>query len=220
LSWNCGVEGPTDDPEIEALRSRQMKNFLTTLMMSAGTPMLLMGDEMRRSQGGNNNAFCGEGDDSCLDWRLLERHAGLHRFLSCLTALRLRPEIVDESQRLSLNQLLQWANIEWHGVALNRPDWSDGSHSLAFTARTPHWHFAIHGMFNAYWEPLTFELPCGAEEPYRWQRCIDTALPSPYDICMLEDAPLVSDSYGVRPRSCVVLVSRLPGAGTGAGNGR
>jgi glycogen operon protein len=70
-------------------------------------------------------------------------------------------------------------------------------------------------MFNAYWEPLTFELPNGADEVYRWQRCVDTALPSPDDICMLEEAPPVSDSYRVGPRSCVVLVSRLPAAGTG-----
>jgi pullulanase/glycogen debranching enzyme len=219
-SWNCGVEGPTDDPEVEALRDRQMKNFLTVLMLAAGTPMLLMGDEIRRSQGGNNNAYCVDDEANWLDWRLLERHAGLHRFVKHLTALRLRPEIVDESKRLSLNQLLQWAHIEWHGVALGRPDWSDGSHSLAFTARTPYWQFAVHGMFNAYWEPLTFELPSGLDEPYRWQRCVDTALPSPVDICMLEEAPPVSESYRVQPRSCVVLVSLLPGAGTSAGNGR
>ena len=219
-SWNCGVEGPTDDPDVDALRDRQMKNFLTVLMLAAGTPMLLMGDEMRRSQGGNNNAYCMDDEANWLDWRLLERHAGLHRFVKHLTALRLRPEIVDESKRLSLNQLLQWAHIEWHGVALGRPDWSDGSHSLAFTARTPYWQFAVHGMFNAYWEPLTFELPPGPDEPHRWQRCVDTALPSPDDICMLEDAPPVSDSYRVQPRSCVMLVSLLPGADTGAGNGR
>jgi glycogen operon protein len=220
VSWNCGVEGPTDDPEVEALRNRQVKNFLTVLMMAAGTPMLLMGDEIRRSQGGNNNAYCADDEANWLDWRLLERHAGLHHFVKRLTALRLRPEIVDESKRLSLNQLLQWATIEWHGAALGRPDWSDSSHSLAFTARTPYWQFAVHGMFNAYWEPLTFELPPGPDEPYRWQRCVDTALPSPDDICMLEEAPPVSDSYRVQPRSCVVLVSLLPGAGTGAGKER
>jgi isoamylase len=219
-SWNCGVEGPTDDPEVEALRDRQVKNFLTVLMMAAGTPMLLMGDEMRRSQGGNNNAYCLDDEANWLDWRLRARHGGLHHFVKRLTALRLRPEIVDESKRLSLNELLQWAHIEWHGVALGRPDWSDCSHSLAFTARTPYWRFAVHGMFNAYWEPLTFELPSGPDEPYRWQRCVDTALPSPDDICMLEEAPPVSESYRVQPRSCVVLVSLLPGAGTGAGNGR
>jgi isoamylase len=218
-SWNCGVEGPTDDPEVEALRDRQMKNFLTVLMLAAGTPMVLMGDETRRSQGGNNNAYCLDDEANWFDWRLLERHPGLHHFVKRLTALRLRPEIVDESKRLSLNQLLQWAHIEWHGVALGRPDWSDGSHSLAFTARTPYWQFAVHGMFNAYWEPLRFELPPGPDEPYRWQRLVDTALPSPDDICMLEDAPPVSESYRVQPRSCVVLVSLLPGAGTGAGNG-
>jgi glycogen operon protein len=219
-SWNCGVEGPTDDPEVEALRDRQVKNFLTVMMLAAGTPMLLMGDEMRRTQRGNNNAFCVDDETTWLDWRLLERHAGLHRFVTRLTALRLRPEILDDSRRLSLNQLLQWATIEWHGVTLGRPDWSDRSHSLAFTARTPYWQFAVHGMFNAYWEPLTFELPPGRDERYRWQRCVDTALPSPDDIFMLEDAPAVSDSYRVTPRSCVVLVSRLPAAGARAENGR
>jgi isoamylase len=213
-SWNCGVEGPTDDPEIDALRHRQVKNFLTVLMMAAGTPMLLMGDEMRRTQGGNNNGYSLNDERSWLDWRSLDRHADLHRFVQRLLGLRLRPEIVDASTRQTLNQLLQWARIDWHGVALGRPDWSDRSHALAFTARTPYWQFAVHGMFNAYWEPLTFELPGGADELYRWQRCVDTALPSPDDICMLEEAPPVSDSYCVGPRSCVVLVSRLPAAGT------
>ena len=219
VSWNCGVEGPTDDPEVEALRDRQVKNFLTVLMLAMGTPMLLMGDEMRRSQGGNNNAYSVDDEASWLDWRLLARHAGLQRFVKGLTALRLRPENVDESKRLSLNQLLQWADIEWHGAALGRPDWSDYSHSLAFTARTPHWQFALHGMFNAYWEPLTFALPPGLDEPYRWQRCVDTALSSPDDICMPEEAPAVSDSYRVQPRSCVVLVSLLRGTQRAAGHG-
>jgi isoamylase len=209
LSWNCGVEGPTDDPRVDALRSRQVKNFLTVLMLSAGTPMLLMGDEMRRSQGGNNNAYCVDDDGSWLDWRLLDRHADLRRFVSQLAAFRIRPEVVDESTRYTLNQLLQWARIDWHGVAPGQPDWSDHSHSLAFTARTPHWRFAVHGIFNAHWEPLTFELPRGADEPYRWQRLVNTALPSPDDVCTLDEAPPVAGCYPVQARSCVVLVSRL-----------
>jgi isoamylase len=214
LSWNCGVEGPTDDPEVEALRNRQVKNFLTVLMMAAGTPMLFMGDEVRRSQAGNNNAYCLDGEASWLDWRLLERHPDLHRFVTGLAAFRQRPDLVSEDTPLTLNQLLQQTRVEWHGVCLDRPDWSDGSHSLAFTARMAPWRFVLHVMFNAYWEPLTFELPAGDDAPYRWQRCVDTALASPDDFRMFEEAPAVADStYCVQPRSCVVLASQLaPGA--------
>jgi isoamylase len=109
----------------------------------------------------------------------------------------------------TLNQLLQSARIEWHGVQLGRPDWSDHSHSLAYTLGAPHWRFVLHAMFNACGEPLTFELPSG--EPYRWQRCVDTALPSPDDYRPLDEAPLVTEgTYCVASRSCVVLVSPLP----------
>jgi glycogen operon protein len=213
LSWNCGVEGPTDDPHVEALRSRQVKNFLTVLLMSAGTPMLLMGDEVRRSQGGNNNAYSLDGEGSWLDWRLRERHAGLQRFVKGLAAFRLGRDIVGEP--VTLNRLLQLARIAWHGVELGRPDWSDHSHSLAYTLGAPHWRFVLHAMFNAWSEPLTFELPTG--EPYRWQRCVDTALPSPDDYRPLPEAPLVTEAaYRVAPRSCVVLVSPFPGGVAGA----
>ena len=81
LSWNCGVEGPTDDPAIEALRNRQVKNFFALELLSAGTPMLLMGDEVRRTQRGNNNAYCQDSEISWFDWSLLERHADIHRFV-------------------------------------------------------------------------------------------------------------------------------------------
>jgi glycogen operon protein len=213
LSWNCGVEGPTCDPDVEALRSRQVRNFLTVLLLAAGTPMLLMGDEVRRSQGGNNNGYCLDDEASWLDWRLRDRHAGLHRFVKGLAAFRLGREIAGEP--FTLNQLLQWARIEWHGVALGRPDWSDQSHSLAFTLGTPRWPFVLHVMFNAYWEPLTFELPEG--EPYRWQRVVDTALPSPDDFSPLDEAPrLAGGSYLLQPRSCAVLAAQLEPGATGA----
>ena len=208
ISWNCGVEGPTDDPEIEALRSRQVKNFLTVLMIAAGTPMLLMGDEVRRSQRGNNNGYCLDSDLNWLDWRLVDRHAGLRRFVQRLAAFRLRRDVVDDNARLTLNQVLQWARIDWHGVTLGRPDWSHESHSLAFTAHTPNWSFTLHAMFNAYWEPLAFELPKDRIAPYRWQRCVDTALASPDDVCLPDGGPPIADgSYVVQPHSCAVLMS-------------
>ena len=161
LSWNCGAEGPTDDPIIEALRNRQVKNFFTLEMLAAGTPMLLMGDEVRRTQHGNDNAYCQDGDISWFDWSLLERHAGIHRFVKALNTFRQRRDVVAEEGKLSLNQLLSRAKIEWHGVALHNPDWSEHSHSLAFTLRSLGANFLFHVMLNAYWEPLTFELPPG-----------------------------------------------------------
>jgi glycogen operon protein len=222
LSWNCGVEGPTDDAAIEELRNRQVKNFFTLELLAAGTPMLLMGDEVRRTQRGNNNAYCQDGDISWFDWSLLERHADIHRFVKLLNVFRQRRDVVAEEGRLSLNQLLQRAKIEWHGVALNRPDWSEHSHSVAFTLRSLGARFLLHGMLNAYWEPLAFELPpVPAESQQRWRRCIDTALASPDDFCPWETAPFVEQaSYVVQPRSLVVLVLPLQAAAQGVSQAR
>jgi glycogen operon protein len=215
-SWNCGVEGPTEDPGVEALRRRQVKNFLTVQLMAVGTPMLLMGDEMRRSQGGNNNAYGIDDETTWLDWRLLERHADLHAFVKRLVAARLAPGVVDESTPYTLNQLLRRSRLDWHGVAIGRPDWSDHSHSLAFTAHSPHWPYVLQGMFNAYWEPLVFELPRGSDQPLRWHRMVDTALPSPDDFCAPGDgSPVAGDCYRVQPRSCVLLLAPLARAGEG-----
>jgi len=208
-SWNCGTEGPTTDDAIEALRNRQIKNFLTLLLLSAGTPMLLMGDEMRRSQRGNNNAYCQDDELSWLDWTLLERHADIHRFVSTLTAFRQRRDVVAESATQSLNQLLSRAEVAWHGVALNRPDWTDHSRSLAFTIKSLGSRFLFHTIFNAYWNPLTFELPpVSAGEC--WRRCIDTSLDSPDDVRRWDEAPCVPPATClVQGRSVVMLALAL-----------
>jgi glycogen operon protein len=211
LSWNCGVEGPTADPAIEALRSRQIKNFLTTALLATGAPMLLMGDEVRRSQGGNNNAYCQDNEISWLDWTLVERHADLHRFVKLLAEFRQRRDVVFAGHGLSLNRLLERARIEWHGVALGQPDWGESSHSLAFTLRTLRSRFWLHGIFNAYWEPLTFALPPVPNGGrHAWRRCIDTALASPDDIVPWRQAPVVArPDYPVQARSVVLLALSL-----------
>jgi len=212
LSWNCGVEGPTDDPCVETLRNRQVKNFFALTLLAAGTPMILMGDEVRRTQRGNNNAYCLDSDISWFDWSLLKRHADVHRFVKLLAAFRQRRDVVSEDSVLSLNQLLDRAKVDWHGIGLHRPDWSEHSHSLAFTLRSLHARFLLHGMLNAYWEPLTFELPAVAAGEAPWRRCIDTALPSPDDIQIWKTAPVVGDAaYAVRPRSFVLLARAVPG---------
>jgi isoamylase len=219
LSWNCGTEGPTDDAAIEALRNRQVKNFLAIEFLAAGTPMLLMGDEVRRTQGGNNNAFCQDNEISWFDWTLLERHADVHRFVKRLTVFRQRRDVVMEGQKLSLNQLLQQARIDWHGLALHCPDWSDHSHSLALTFRSLRARFLLHGMLNAYWEPLPFELPpVPADSRQPWRRWIDTARAAPDDICTWEQAPVVAQTtYAVQPRSVVVLARPLRAAARRSG---
>jgi isoamylase len=134
-SWNCGVEGPTDDPVIEKLRNRQVKNYLTTTLLSLGVPMILMGDEVRHSQRGNNNAYCQDNEVSWFDWTLLEKHADLHRFTSLLCARRGLRSVEYERLRISVNAMLRDAKKVWHGIKLNQPDWSDTSRCGPAVAR-------------------------------------------------------------------------------------
>jgi isoamylase len=210
LSWNCGVEGPTDDPAIEELRNRQVKNFFALELLAAGTPMVLMGDEVRRTQRGNNNAYCQDNDISWFDWSLLTSHGDVHRFVKELTAFRQRRDVVAQETTLTLNQVLGRARIDWHGVLLNRPDWSEHSHSLAFTLQSVRGQFLLHGMLNAYWKPLMFGLPPAPAGYGTWRRCIDTALASPDDINRWDVAPTVTTTtYEVHPRSVVLLALPL-----------
>jgi len=209
-SWNCGVEGPTDDASIEKLRSRQVKNFFAVTMLSAGMPMMLMGDEVRRTQGGNNNAYCQDNETSWFDWTLLAKRADLHRFVTLLNARRVLRDAEPERQRVSLNQLIQQADISWHGVRLHEPDWNRSSHSVAFMARLTKERVSYHVILNAYWEPLEFELPAVAKGARPWRRWIDTFLDSPQDIVDPERAPSVpGQTYRTEPRSVVVLFANL-----------
>jgi glycogen operon protein len=207
LSWNCGVEGPTDDPSVEKLRNRQVKNFMTVTMMSLGVPMILMGDEVRHTQNGNNNAYCLDNDTSWFDWTLVTQHAGLHRFVKLLIARRRLREVEHEQRRVSLNQLISEANKAWHGTKLGQPDWGDHSHSVAFTAEIKEEKMLLHIILNAYWEPLDFELPPvenGGKNP--WLRWIDTALDSPNDIIEWQASPPVPNhTYRAAPHSVVIL---------------
>ncbi len=208
-SWNCGVEGPTDDPAIEKLRERQIKNFLAVTLLSLGVPMLLMGDEARRSQRGNNNAYCQDNETCWFDWNLVRQYAGLHRFFELLATRRALRKMDSERQRRSLNQLLRGASKAWHGVKLHQPDWSEQSHSLAFSAQLPEENLSFHLIFNAYWEPLEFELPAEMHAAgHPWCRWIDTSLESPDDIQDWPAAPVVTGrTYRAASRSVVVLIA-------------
>ena len=206
-SWNCGAEGPSGDPAIETLRNRQVKNFLTVTLLSLGVPMIVMGDEVRRTQRGNNNAYCQDNELSWFDWALVKKHADVHRFLRLLTARRLLRGTGHERERLSLNRLIQAANKAWHGTSLNQPDWSDHSRSIAFTVEVRPEKLVMHLILNAYWEPLDFELPlAGKGRSSRWRRWIDTAQENPNDIVPWEQASAVSGAtYRAEARSVVAL---------------
>jgi glycogen operon protein len=210
-SWNCGVEGPTDDREVEQLRNRQVKNFLTVTMLSLGMPMILMGDEARRTQHGNNNAYCRDDESNWFDWALLEKHADVHRFVSLLAMRRLRRDVEMERRRVSLNRLLREANIAWHGVRVDEPDWRASSHSLAFSAELRSENLLMYMILNAYWEPLDFELPAvRGQDSNVWRRWIDTALLSPQDIVEWQTAPSIpGSSYRAEARSVVALFADL-----------
>jgi glycogen operon protein len=210
-SWNCGVEGLTDDPAVEKLRNRQVKNLLTVTLLSLGLPMISMGDEVRRTQQGNNNAYCQDNEISWFDWNLVAKHADVHRFVTMINARRLFRDLGPAQQWLSLNEILQEANKAWHGVKLGQPDWSDSSHSLAISAEAPNKELLFHVILNAYWEALEFELPRGGDDDGdSWHRWIDTTLDSPQDIVEWETAPTVpGGTYRAGPRSVVVLFARL-----------
>jgi glycogen operon protein len=210
LSWNCGVEGPTDDPAILALRSRQARNFATLLMLSHGVPMILAGDEVGRSQRGNNNAYCQDNDVGWFDWTLTERNAGLLRFFRTLIRFRRDHLILRRGTFAISDQDLGQPWVEWHGVRLHQPDWSDDSHTLAM-----HLHGRPDGMqehiyliSNAHWEAHDFELP--VVPGWRWVQVVDTSIESPGDIAEAgAERPLPDPRlYAAGPRSTVVLMGQ------------
>lgn len=206
-SWNCGVEGPSDDPAIESLRNRQVKNFLSVTLLSLGMPMILMGDEVRRTQKGNNNPYCQDNEISWFDWTDLVKHGEIFRFAQMLCQQRSTRDVAYEENRIGLNEMLRKATKAWHGVQANHPDWSDQSFALAFSGEFKQQDLLIYFALNAYWEPQVFELP---ESRNPWRRWIDTGLKSPDDIVPWTEAPTVSDGhYRLLDRSVVWLYSTV-----------
>jgi isoamylase len=205
LSWNCGVEGPTDDPEVLALRRRQVRNLMTTLLLSQGVPMLLAGDEALRSQQGNNNAWCQDNPLSWVDWELAGKNADFLRFVRALIAFRKR------HPALRRRQFLQGAgpdkdrkpDIIWHGVKPGAPNFSAKSKAIAYvldgtqTGREPDSDFYV--ACNAYFQAVAFGIP-PAPTRRPWFRVVDTSLQSPDD--------LVDSADGLRvPVGCTYLMA-------------
>ena len=206
LSWNCGEEGPSQRPELNALRSRQQRNFLALLLLSQGVPMILGGDELGRTQRGNNNAYCQDNDTSWFDWSLLETNRELFRFTARLirfrkahASLRRRTFFEDEPK----------PPLAWHGAKLGKPDWDGPSRSLGMHLTGADGDEPIYVFVNAHWEACPFELP-KLPSGKTWRRFLDTSREPGEDA--LEpgaEAPLSAGrSYTAGPRSTVVLVAR------------
>ena len=220
-SWNCGHEGNvalTDLPddkkqEIEDIRRRQIKNFLTLLFVSQGTPMLLYGDEMRRTAQGNNNTVFQDNELNWINWDYARTNADILRFTKLIIAFRKRHGIIRRWQYLREEEaeapILR--NISWHGVKPGAADFSTSSRFIAWVLEAYHTDqrsdVPIYVATNTYWEELHVELPETANR--RWYRVVDTSLPVGDDIVPEEEAFfLPSNSYVLRPRSCIVLVGQ------------
>ena len=214
-SWNCGVEGPSEDPAIEKLRKRQIKNFLTLTLVSMGMPMMAMGDEVRATRHGNNNPYCHDSEINWFDWALTKQHADVLRFATML--IKHRVVRVPDSGGRSLNAVLGSLKHAWHGVKLYQPDWSPSSHTIALTAMDLDGKTHLYLAINAYWEALDFELPRpGSNHQTGWRRLIDTFLDSPHDIAEWEHAqPVTGFTYQVQGRSLVLLYAEHVGESAG-----
>lgn len=207
FSWNCGVEGETTDPEINDLRLRQIKNFLTLTFISQGTPMLLMGDEVRRTQGGNNNTYCQNNEIGWFDWDLVNKNRKLLDFVKGMISCTQQKEMFKIEDILASSEDIEEPHIKWHGIKLNEPDWSAGSQSLAFTLIHPEADEIIHVMVNAFHKELSFQLPPLIEK--HWYKMIDTAATAPNDFIKVgEGVTIERTSLKVRDRSIIVLMAQ------------
>jgi glycogen operon protein len=206
LSQNGGVEGPTHDPRIEAWRIRQIKNFFAVTLFAMGAPMITMGDEIRRTQLGNNNAYCQDNELSWFDWDLVKENQGLFRFVKMLIARRLLREANVTPNTMSLKEFLDKGEITWHGVRLNEPDWSENSHSTAFTVISMAGSTTMHVMVNAFLDVLEFQVP--PPKSKSWKIWMDTFQSSPNDIFeWLEGPEFPNSNCRVEANSILILVS-------------
>ncbi|NJO43097.1 MAG: glycogen debranching protein GlgX [Cyanobacteria bacterium CRU_2_1] len=216
-SWNCGEEGITTDPEVNALRWRQMRNAIAILMVSQGVPMILMGDEMGRTQYGNNNAYCHDSELTWLDWNLLETNAAFFRFVkNCIAFRNLHPALRNHQYFRNEDYMGSgYADITWHGVNAWEADWDDDCHTLAFMLCGKHAKGGtakddfIYVAMNMHWEAHGFglpKLPIGM----KWHIFVNTFMQPPEDSWDPKSEPALAEQTWVMvgERSVVILVGR------------
>lgn len=203
FSENYGTEGETTDAGIEALRKGQIKNFLLTLLISRGVPMLLSGDEFRRTQGGNNNAYCQDNETSWHDWSCLEQHREIFRFTRGMIDFRRAHPI------LSKEQFYTDANIHWFGPQGGMPNWADPKEKQFGCLIHEDEQRALFLIFNASADAVDFGLP-PVLPGTRWHLAVDTSREAPQDLFAVGKEPLWEDpqTYYLSPRSSAILLAR------------
>jgi isoamylase len=216
-SWNCGWEGATDDPAINALRKRQMRNAIALLMVSQGVPMILMGDEVGRTQNGNNNTYCHDSELNWLDWKLLDQNSDLFRFFKHCIAFRKSHPVLRNRQHFQNQDYVGsgYADITWHGTQPWHADWSPFSHTLAFMLCGKHAREGtvednyIYVAMNMHWEAHWFELP-RLHPGMQWHVFANTGCSSPNDICEPGKESRLENQQGMLlgDRSIVILVGQ------------
>jgi len=216
-SWNCGVEGETDDPEVLERRERQVRNLIATLLISQGVPMILGGDEFLRTQGGNNNAYCQDNATSWVDWRLRDRNAGFLRFVKKMIELRLAHPVFRRRTFFGQDPGGGPPEILWHGVEPARPDFSAASRAIAFALdgrrcdrpRVVDNDFYI--AMNSGNRPLTFRIPA-SPSGRPWRSLVDTSFPSPRDFLEPNETVAIPilHPYLVREHSMIILMAERP----------
>jgi glycogen operon protein len=212
FSQNCGFEGETADPAIETLRKRQIKNFLLTLLVSRGVPMLLGGDEFRRTQRGNNNAYCQDNETSWVDWTHLEQHREIFRFTRGMIAFRRAHSI------LTTEEFYTGAEIQWFGSQGGLPNWADPRYKTVACLIHENGQDGLYLMFNAAVKETDFGLPT-LPQGFRWHLAVDTSRLAPQDLFAAGEEALVDDSktYHVEACSSAILVARKPKSASGGG---
>jgi isoamylase len=211
LSWNCGAEGETDDAQVNALRERQAKNLVAILLLSQGVPMLLSGDEVLRSQRGNNNSYCQNNPLAWFDWTHTASGAGMLRFTREMIALRRRHPCLMRRYYLRgrPRKGQRLPDVTWHGTRLYEPPWEDPhARVLAFTLGGLNDENDLHIMLNMSDNAVALALP--HVDGLVWHRAVDTFRTSPEDILPLPGQPaLKSETVSVRPRTVMVLENRI-----------
>ncbi|HEX2523548.1 MAG TPA: glycogen debranching enzyme, partial [Terriglobia bacterium] len=204
-SWNCGEEGMSSNPAVNRLRKQQIKNLVSILLLSQGAPMILAGDEMGRTQQGNNNPYCQDNEVSWLNWRLLRQNRDLFRFFKELIAFRKQHAIL---RRRTYQDLDEVPDFIWHGVKPNQPDWGWHSRFVGLQLVGGKTESDLLILANSYEGRLAVELVSPSHHR-QWYRFVDTSLSSPQDIrADGKFARLLKPlSYNAAPHSVVVLVS-------------